>query len=141
MSEEQGYVRVVNVRGTEEDFRAAPGERVIIMDRSNRVMGNRHVMATQSRLERERVIDAYQVDQEEDIKRKGPMWETMMAIAQDIVEKNYKVALQCFCAPAPCHLDQVATRIAAMAQELRAEATSTPQAPSNESGQRSTPKA
>ena len=50
MSEEQGYVCVVNVRTDDDDFRAAPGERVIMMDRSNRVMGNRHVMATQSRL-------------------------------------------------------------------------------------------
>ena len=67
-----------------------------MMDRTHPSMGNRHIMKTQSRLERERVIDAYQVDLEADIARKGPMYQTMMAIAFDIVDRGDKVALQCF---------------------------------------------
>lgn len=96
MSEEQAYIRVVNVRGADEDSRAVPGERVIRMDRTNKVMGNRHPMQVQTRRERERVIEAYRLDLEEDIKRKGPMWQTMMAIAHDILDRDDKVALQCF---------------------------------------------
>ena len=96
MSEELGYARVVNIRTDDEDFRAAKGERVIMMDRSNPIMGNKNEMKAKTRLERERVIDAYQKDLEADIKRKGPMYQTMMAIAFDIVDRNDKVALQCF---------------------------------------------
>lgn len=140
MSQDQGYVRVVNIRGADEDSRAASGERVIRMDRANKVMGNRHPMLVQTMRERERVIEAYRLDLEEDIKKKGPMWQTMMAIARDIVEKNDRVALQCFCFPAPCHLDQVATRIAAMAQELRSEAAAKPSEPTNHPAPRLAPK-
>jgi hypothetical protein len=96
MSEEQGYIRVVNIRSDDEDFRAVKGERVIMMDRTNPIMGNRHVMTSQTRLERERVIEAHLADLEADIQRKGPMHQTMMAIAFDIVDQNDKVALQCF---------------------------------------------
>ena len=96
MSEDQGYARVVNIRTDDEDFRASKDERVIMMDRTNATMGNRHVMKTQSRLERERVVDAYQIDLDADIARKGPMYQTMMAIAVDIVDRGDKVALQCF---------------------------------------------
>ena len=140
MSEELGYVRVVNVRGTDEDSRAVPGERVIRMDRTNKVMGNRHPMLVQTMRERERVIEAYRVDLEEDIKRQGPMWQTMMAIAKDIIEKDQKVALQCHCFPAPCHLDQVATRIAGMVSELRKESAAEPVTPAA-GGSRPAPKA
>ena len=96
MSEEQGYARVVNIRADDEDFRVSKDERIIMMDRTNLTMGNRHVMKGQSRLERERVIDAYQADLDADIQRKGPMYQTMIAIALDIVDRGDKVALQCF---------------------------------------------
>jgi hypothetical protein len=123
MSKEQGYVRVVNIRSDDEDFRAVKGERVITMDRTNPTMGNRHVMTSQTRLERERVIEAHLADLEADVQRKGPMHQTMMAIAFDIVDRNDKVALQCFCAPKPCHLDAVASHIAKMVEEIRADAS------------------
>ena len=70
MGEERGYVRVVNVRTDDDDFRVAPGERVIMMDRTNPTMGNKHFMKTQSRLERERVIEAHRADLEANISRK-----------------------------------------------------------------------
>jgi hypothetical protein len=123
VSEDFGYVRVVNVRAEDEDFRAAPGERVIPMDRaSNSLMGNRHDMKSKSMAERDRVVAAHAADLEADIKRKGPMHQAMMAIAFDIVDRGDKVAIQCFCAPKPCHLDLVAATIASMAQEIRNEA-------------------
>lgn len=140
MSEKQGYVRVVNIRADDDDFRAAKGERVIMMDRTHPSMGNRHVMKTQSRLERDRVIEAHKADLDADIARKGPMYQTMMAIAFDIVDKKEKVALQCYCAPAPCHLDLVATHIATMVKELRAEAAAAPATPAAEAVPRQAPK-
>lgn len=145
MSEELGYVRVVNIRTDEDDFRATNDERVIMMDRTNPTMGNKHFMKTQTRLERERVIDAYKVDLEADIKRKGPMYQTMMAIAFDIVDRGDKVALQCFCAPKPCHLDLVATQItkfvSQLRQEMAADSKTTPNAPANAAAEsRTTPK-
>lgn len=97
MSEDWGYVRVVNVRADDEDFRAAPGERVVPMDRtSNPLMGNRHDMKAKSMAERDRVVAAHAADLEADIKRKGPMYQAMMAIAFDIVDKNERVAISCF---------------------------------------------
>lgn len=96
VSEEQGYVRVVNVRGEDEDSRAVPGERVIRMDRTNKVMGNPHHMKTQSRLERERLVEAHRIDLEADVKHKAPMHQTMMGIAFDIVDRGEKIAPQCF---------------------------------------------
>ena len=96
MSEEQGYVRVVNIRADEDDFRASPGESVYMMDRTHRFMGNKHVMKTQSFKERERVIEAYRLDLEADVARKGPMYQTMMSIALNIVDHQERAALQCY---------------------------------------------
>lgn len=96
MSEDQGYVRVVNIRADEDDFRATAGEKVYMMDRTHRYMGNRHVIKPQSFMERDRVIEAYKKDLEADVASKGPMYETMLAIAVDIVDRNDKVALQCY---------------------------------------------
>lgn len=67
-----------------------------MVDRSNKVLGNRHVMKVKSRMERDRVIEAHKVDLDADIARKGPMCQTMMAIAFDIVDGGDKVALQSF---------------------------------------------
>lgn len=119
---EYGYVRVVNVRADDEDFRAAPGERVIKMGRGNAIMGNRHDMKGASMAERDRVVQAHRADLEADMKVKGPMYQIMRAIAQDIVDRNECIAIQCFCAPKPCHLDLVAATITGMVQEIRNEA-------------------
>ena len=138
MSENQGYARVVNIRADDDDFRPAKGERLIMMDRTHPSMGNRHVMKTQSRLERDRVIEAHKADLDADIARKGPMYQTMMAIAFDIVDRGDKVALQCFCAPKPCHLDLVSTHIGNLATKLREEMTQ--QQPPNATNSRAAPK-
>ena len=70
MNKKQDYIRVVNIRADDDDFRAAKGERVIMMDRTHPSMGNRHVMKTQSRLERDRVIEAHKADVEANISRR-----------------------------------------------------------------------
>lgn len=95
MSEELGYIRVVNVRG-DEDFCPIPSEKLVMVDRSNKVLGNRHDMKAPSRPERDRAIEAHKADRQADIARKGPIYQTMQAIAFDIVDWGDKVALQCF---------------------------------------------
>lgn len=44
-----------------------------MVDRTNTVLGNRHVMQTKSRMERERVIEVFRKDIEADIAIGGPM--------------------------------------------------------------------
>lgn len=95
MSEEQGYIRVVNVRG-DEDFAPLPSEKLMMIDRTNPVLGNRHVMKTKSRLERERVIDEYRKDIEADIAAGGPMSKAIIAIAKDIVDNNAHIGAGCW---------------------------------------------
>lgn len=48
MGEELGYIRVANVRG-DEDFRPLPHEKLVMVNRTNPVLGNRHAMKTNSR--------------------------------------------------------------------------------------------
>ena len=128
MKEEQGYIRVVNVRG-DEDFQPTRDEKLIMMDRTNKVLGNPHVMKSQTRLERERVIEAYRKDIETDFAGQGPMYQTLRAIAKDIVENGTKVAAGCWCAGAACHLDVVAEKVLEMTQVMKEDrAMSTPAA-------------
>lgn len=85
----------MNVRG-DEDFQPTPDEKLIMMDRSNPVLSNRHVIKTRSRLERERVIDEYRKDLEADIAMDGPMRRALLVIAKDIAENGTKVAGGCW---------------------------------------------
>lgn len=119
MSEELGSIRVVNVRG-DEDHRPEPHETLIMIDRTNKVLGNPHVMKTHSRLERERVIEAYRKDLETDIAVEGPMYQALLAMAKDIVENRTKVAAGCWCAGAACHGDVIAEKVRNMIVTLRA---------------------
>ena len=121
MSEEQGYIRVVNVRG-DENFQPTPDEKLIMMDRSNPVLGNRHVIKTRSRLERERVIEAYRKDLEADFAVNGPMRQALLAVARDIVDNGTKVTAGRHCAGAPCHLDVVAEKVREMVQVMLEDA-------------------
>lgn len=53
-------------------------------------------MKVQSLAECDRLIEAYTADLEANIQRKGPMHQTMKAIAFYIVDRGDKVARQCF---------------------------------------------
>lgn len=117
-NEEQGYIRVVNVRG-DEDFSPLPAEKRIMIDRTNPVLGNRHVMKSKSRLERERVIDEYRKDIEADIATGGPMSKVLMAMAKDIFENKAKISCLCWCKPVDCHGDVIAEKVRNMVQVLR----------------------
>ena len=95
MSEQQGSIRVVNVRG-DEDFSPIPSEKLVMVDRSNKVLGNRHDMKVKSRAERERVIEAFRVDIEADIARSGPMSKAIAEMAKDIVDNNAHIGAGCW---------------------------------------------
>lgn len=118
MSEDQGYIRVVNVRG-DEDFCPIPSEKLIMIDRTNPVLGNRHVMKAKSRMERERVIEAFRKDIEADIAVDGPMSQALRDMAKDIVENNAKIGCGCWCAGAACHGDVIAEKVREMVVVIR----------------------
>lgn len=128
MSAEQGYIRVVNVRG-DEDFCPLPSERLVMVDRTNKVLGNKHVMKVKSRLERERVIEAFRKDIEADIAHGGSMSQVLMEMAKDIVNTNVKIAAGCWCAGAACHGDVIAEKVREMVVVLREERELKAQAP------------
>lgn len=111
------YVRVVNVRG-DIDFQATYDEKVIIVHRDNLILGNQHPMKKQTMDERDRVIAAYKQDLKEDLKIKGPMYQLLYNIAEDMVYNKQKIALQCFCAPLACHGSLLIPVIVKMAHEI-----------------------
>ncbi len=81
-------------------------------------------MLEQSRKERERVIEIYAKETDEAIARQsGPRYEAILALAGR-VSAGEKVALGCWCSPAPCHADVIAARVWSIAQKLSNEASS-----------------
>lgn len=113
----KGHIRVVSKRPGGSVAEA--DEVVIDGDRSNPVFGNRHHLKNwQDAEERKQVIDAhFHLDFEPDMRTKGPMYQAMQEIALR-VRNGEEIALRCWCAPLPCHLDAVAHGIMRMAQGL-----------------------
>ena len=86
---------------------AEPGETVIAIDRSNPVLGNRHVLYKPKDIhERTSVIAAYEKDLDADFERGGVMYQAVVKIAER-VQRGEHVALECWCAPLPCHGDSI----------------------------------
>lgn len=114
-----GKARVVSKRsgGTP----AVRGETIITVDRTNRVLGNRHVMRNlDDPTERARVIAAHRADLEADLAAGGPISKELHRIVVRVA-MGENVALACWCAPCACHADSYAevinTRVAAMMRE------------------------
>lgn len=102
-------IRVVSKRcdGTHSE----PGESIISIDRTNPILGNRHVMRKPNDArERERVIVAHEKDLDADFARQGPMHQAITDIAER-VGSGERVALACWCAPLPCHGDNIIKKI------------------------------
>ena len=114
-----GYFRVFNVRGDPDTF-PEDGERLVVMDRSNPVFGNRHKMRNQSNAERARVISLFQEDLDGDVVSGGPMWKEMVKMAKEVAEGG-RIAARCFCKPLDCHVDRVAAKVMEMARRFEAE--------------------
>lgn len=105
----QGSVRVVSKRkggaGPESS------ETVIDIDRSNPVLGNRHVLRDhRNPLDRAAVIAAHRADYESDRAAGGPMFRAIQEIARRVAGGE-RIALACWCAPRPCHGDTYAEDI------------------------------
>jgi hypothetical protein len=111
------YVRVVNVRG-EQEYQATSDEKVIVAHRGNPILGNKHPMLMPSMKERERVIAEYSNDLDNDLAAKGPMFNLLQNIAQDIVENKQKIAFSCYCLPCDCHAQKLVPVIIEMVKEI-----------------------
>lgn len=107
-----GYVRVINQRADMmPDAQPEPDEVVLKVDRSNPVLGNRHILKNKlNHVERTRVIAAYRRDLERDIEKDGPMSREIEAIATRVVQGE-KICMACWCAPMDCHGDVIAEKV------------------------------
>lgn len=105
-----GSIRIVSKR--KGGIKPLPDELVIDVTRGHSVLANRHWLKDhEDDDERDRVIDAYDVDYEADWLRQGPMYKETMRIAQLVLD-GYKVALMCWCSPWRCHAETAAHRVA-----------------------------
>ena len=102
----KALLTVVNQR-KHSTARPLPGQTVIKVDRSNPVLGNRHVLHEPYHLLlRISVIQAYAEDLQADKTINGPMTRAIATIAQR-VKNGENIALACWCAPLPCHADLI----------------------------------
>ena len=105
-----GSVRVVSRR--KGGLQALPGEVVIDVDRSNPVLGNRHVLHNHKDAEeRDRVIAAYAADLAADLMARGPMSRAIDSLGARVV-MGERLAFRCWCAPRKCHGDLLAKLVA-----------------------------
>lgn len=107
-----GYVRVINLRrDMAPDTQPEPGETVLAVDRSHPILGNRHILRNKfDRKERERVLEAYQLDLERDFTAQGPMFHEIEKLAER-VSQGERICLACWCRPLPCHADMIEEKI------------------------------
>lgn len=110
-----GHIRVVNIRGGIE---AEDGETVIRGDRANPILGNPFHMTMKTMDERMRVIGLNTERVKADMARGGPISELIHDLAGRVNEGE-NIALECWCAPLPCHLDPVAGLVLEVARKLR----------------------
>lgn len=100
---------------------AAPHETIIHADRTNRILGNRHILHNhRDPEERARVIAAHGRDLDADLAVGGPISRELHRLAVQVaLGKN--IAFACWCAPRPCHADRYAEIVNARAAEIGGE--------------------
>jgi len=98
-------IHVTNCRHYSE-ITPEPDDTVIFVDRTNRILGNPFPMQTKTPVERKRVIALYKQKFDADFAIKGPMYQECLRIAI-LIEQGKSIALQCWCAPLPCHGDTI----------------------------------
>ena len=100
------------------------GETVVDVDRTNPILGNRHVLADhRDDRQRETVIEAYRRDFEDDMARAGPMFRAVEGLARRFVAGE-SIALRCWCAPRPCHaeiIQRMVLKLAGVSPDVVAE--------------------
>lgn len=99
-----GYIRLGNFnRAMAPDAAPEPGETMVPVDRSNPVLGNRHLLRNANDPgERARVIAAYRRDLEADIAAGGPMSAALRELAAR-VQRGERLVAMCHCLPRQCH--------------------------------------
>ena len=112
------YVRIVNQR--KGGNRPKPGELVIPADRTDPVLGNRHVLKDpNNREERAKVLRLHAEDEEADRAADGPITRRLREITE-IVESGQPVAFVCWCFPEECHTMRYRQRIShALGRDMR----------------------
>lgn len=105
-----GSIRLGNKRAASQ-AKPVEGDISIDIDRSNPVLGNRHILSDhRSRNARIRCIEAFRMDMEEDGRRNGPMTKATKEIARLVLEGK-SVILNCWCYPKPCHGDVIKWKV------------------------------
>lgn len=109
-----GSVRVFNVRkDVDEDGQPEPGETVVMVDRTHKVLGNPFILKNRFDVQaRQAVIAAYAAQLAADEAVGGPMSQALDALA-DRLRAGEDLCLGCHCKPSACHGD-------VLAQALRA---------------------
>lgn len=111
-----GSVRTINKRhwGTKSE----PGETIVSVDKSNKVLGNFYVKYTPRNLEeRYEVIRKFKLDFDVDMKKRGPMYQEVLKLAHRVAAGE-SLALECWCAPLPCHADVIRSAVNDLVSEL-----------------------
>lgn len=118
-----GKARVVSKR--KGGIPAAPHETIIPADRSNRILGNRHILRNhRDPEERALVIAAHGRDLDADLAADGPISKELHRLAVQVA-LGRDIAFACWCAPRPCHADRYAAIVNARAAEIRGKETDT----------------
>jgi len=104
-----GSIRVVSKR--KGGIPPKSGEIVIAGDRSNPILGNPYILKDHDDMkERLNVIQKYSEDLDKDFEKRGPKFKYCQNIAE-MIRNGENIALCCWCAPLPCHLDLVKNKI------------------------------
>ncbi|MNR71380.1 hypothetical protein D3C71_19950 [compost metagenome] len=95
------YVRIVSKRKGGPPAQA--GELVVPIDRSNPILGNPIVLADHlDAAARERVLREFDELRAKDEGVNGPITQELRRLGR-LVDSGQPIAMQCWCAPRPCH--------------------------------------
>lgn len=112
-----GEIRTTNIR-PDMGFPPERGEKVIRVDRQNIVLGNKDfLIAKNSKIEREKVLNKYRVKLDEDLLVKGLMYQELLKIAYEVYSGE-KICMACWCSPLPCHADILVAEVRKMVQRM-----------------------
>ena len=99
-------VRVVSKR--KGGIRPPSGETVVDCSRTNPTLGNPfHLEHPTDPEARERCIARFRMMADQDMVRGGPISRAVASLAERAA-RGERLALQCWCAPLPCHADHIA---------------------------------
>ena len=93
-------IRIVNLR----NYKLNEGEILIKVDRSNKVLGNRFVMHSES--ERDKVCDEYEAWFNAQVNNKNQVVLNELRKIYRLAKK-YDIALGCWCYPKRCHSETI----------------------------------